>query len=113
MEITYDKKRIKMTGEEILEREDKLFKYFRNHKSIWDDITADCQSVSTHGQGHSLDYDCEECDEKYNERSIEEGCDSENSKKIMGGISFQEHLQLLSKLKEKIKSMNLTVEIEC
>jgi len=113
MEIAYTNKLIKMTGDEILEREDKLSKYYRDCRSLWDDITTDCQSVSTNGQGHSYDYDCEECLEKFNERSIEEGCDNETSNKIMGGISSQEHHQLLNKLKEKINSMNLTVEIEC
>ena len=113
MEITYGNKIIKMTGEEILEREDKLSEYYRNHRSLWDDLTTDCQSVSSHGQGHSHDYDCEECEEKYNERSIEEGCDNASHRKILGDISFEEHQDLLNKLREKIKSINLTVEIEC
>ena len=102
-----------MTGEEILEIEDKDRSMWSSRRGIWDEITSECQSVSSHGQGHSHDYDCEECYEKYDERSVEEGCDSETSKKIMGGISSQEHHQLLNKLKEKINSMNLTVEIEC
>ena len=102
-----------MTGDEVLEREDKLSKYFRDWKSLWDDITTECQSVSSHGQGHSHDYDCEECYEKYDERSVEEGCDNASYRKILGGINFLEHQDLLNKLSEKIKSMNLTVEIEC
>ena len=56
--------------------------------------------------------DCEKCNARFVIESFEYMCDDKTEREIMGDVSMQEHNTLLRKFREKIKSMNLTFELE-
>ena len=110
MEITYTNKIIKMTGDEILEREQRWRSWNFSRKSLWNTLTTEHHE----GEGHDpvYIYDCEECNARFAIESFEYMCDDKTEREIMGDVSMQEHNTLLRKFREKIKSMNLTFELE-
>ena len=110
MEITYDNKRIKITGDEILEREERWRSLNHSRISLWDNLTQE-----HYEGGHDAEdiYDCAECNERFAIKSVEQMCDDKTEREIMGDVSWEEHRALLKEIRDKIKSMELTFEIEC
>jgi len=109
MEITYTNKVIKMTGDEILEREERWKSWNFSRRSLWNTLTTE-----HYEGGHDAEdiYDCAECNERFAIKSVEQMCDDKTEREIMGDVSMLEHDILLRKFREKIKSMKLTFTIK-
>ena len=105
-----EKRIIKMSGDEILERGERWERWNMSRINLWDSLTEEHNH-----NGHNADDidDCEECNERFDIESVEDRCDDKTWKEIFGDISWEEHHSLMNKFRETIKSMNLTVEIEC
>ena len=109
MKITYTNKLIKMTGDEILEREERWRSLNHSRISLWDNLT---QEHYEHGHDAEDIDECEDCNERFRIESVEERCTNKNEREIMGDVSWKEHRALLKMFREKIKSMELTIEME-
>ena len=75
MEIIYDNKRIKMTGEEILDRQERWMQYNLSKIALWD-----CLTEEHYKGGHDADDpdDCEECNSQFDIESVERRCDEKS-----------------------------------
>jgi hypothetical protein len=109
MEITYTNKVIKMTGDEILEREERWRSWNHSRISLWDTLT---QEHYEHGHDADDIDDCEECNAQVDNESVERRCDDKTLREIMGDVSLKQHSAFLKMFRAKIKSMELTIEME-
>ena len=85
MKITYTNKLIKMTGDEILEREERWRSLNHSRISLWDNLT---QEHYEHGHDAEDIDECEDCNERFRIESVEERCTNKNEREIMGDVTL-------------------------
>ena len=108
-----EQRKLSMTGEQIQEMRKEVKQFFKSRSELEDRIRMNHEHDVHESFGGDNGETCDECWETFEQVCIQEELDDKDLEEIMNGVSNQELRSLEKKLEETLKTMNITVEIEC